>query len=252
MSILKYLDTIIDKDPERFLKFISVGCDAIRFEEPCCDSCPMRLDNSKCVFSELTVVKPMDWDFDPDDLPKTDKDRSKLYMRRERIHIADILPTFKKKHAKPIEPIPFKLPTIPEFVIAYVDDYTQLMGILIEAVKSVQEMYSGMFCTDDLILQMNQKLQDKLHNLAEGNRMRFHIDYSNTFKLFDVQYRRQEIKEYEVVCSVLPKDPKRCYEAYNFLTTTEDIEYYTEQYNTKQFIKAYAQGVLTGGDYLYD
>lgn len=246
MSVLKGLDKIIDADPERFLKFISVGCDAIKFEDSCCNSCPLRTEDHTCIFEERTVVPPDAWDFYPDDTPKTDKDRSKLYMRRQKIHITDILPTFKKKRAKVIEPTPIELPKIPEFVVDYVEAYANLLCILEDAVESVIEQFKYRFCTDNTIACMTQALQNKLNNLAEGRSMRYHIDYSKVFELFDVQCIRQYAKESEVLCSIIPIDPKRCHEAYTFLTTTEDIEYYTERYNAEQFIKAYVRGAFNG------
>lgn len=93
-------------------------------------------------------------------------------------------------------------------------------------------------------------LQNRLHNLAEGRYMRYHVDYSKVFKLFEVQCIqriRQDAKELDITCTIIPKDAEQCYEAYKFLTTTEDIEYYTERYNAERFIKAYAKGTFSGG-----
>lgn len=252
MSVLKYLDTIIDKDPERFLKFISVGCDAIKFEDSCCTSCPLRTEDHTCIFKERTVVPPDAWDFWADDAPKTDKDRSKLYMRHQKIHIVDILPAFKKKRAKVIEPTPIELPKIPEFVVDYVEAYANIFCILKDAAESVINQFKYSFCTDDTIECMNQTMQNKLTNLAKDRSIRYHVDYSKVFELFEVQCSRQYAKESEVLCSIIPIDPKRCHEAYTFLTTTEDIEYYTERYNAERFIKAYARGAFNGGENLYD
>lgn len=256
MSVLKYLDTIIDEDPERFLKFISVSCDAIKFEDSCCNSCPLRTEEHTCIFKERTVVPPDSWDFWADDAPKSDKDRSKLYMRHQKIHITDILPAFKKKRAKVIEPTPIELPEIPEFVVEYVEAYANLLLILYDAVESVEEQFKYRFYTDDTLACMNQTLLNKLNNLAEARYMRYHVDYSKVFELFDVQCTRQYIKgtrqplkESEVLCTIIPKDPEQCYAAYKFLTTTEDIEYYAERYNAEQFIKAYARGTFSGGYY---
>lgn len=252
MSVLKYLDTIIDKDPERFLKFISVSCEAIKFEDSCCNSCPLRTEEHTCIFKERTVVPPDSWDFWADDTPKTDKDRSKLYMRHQKIHITDILPAVKKKRAKVIEPTPIELPKIPEFVVEYVEAYANLLCILEDAVETIRENFYGVFSDDDSVARMNDQLQHKLNNLAEGRYMRYHVDYSKVFNLFDVHCHRQYLKESEVSCSIIPRDPKQCYEAYKFLTTTEDIEYYTERYNAERFIKAYARGAFNGGENLYD
>lgn len=243
MSVLKYLDTIIDADPERFLKFINVSCDAIKFEDSSCHTCPMRADNGVCIFAEKTVVPPDEWDFYIDDFPATDKERSKLFAKHYKIHIADILPLFKKKHPKTINPTPFKLPEIPDYVADYVDAYDKISMIVKELITPVRAEFEGRFCSDDTVAQMNQRLQSEIHKLIADRRMRFHVDYSKIFELFELQFSRQETNESVAICRIAPKDLKQCYKAYKFLTTTEDIEYYTEKGNTRQFIKAVECGL---------
>lgn len=244
MSVLKYLDMIIDKDPERFLKFISVSCDAIKFEDSCCRTCPMRTDTCECLLSEKTVVKPDAWDFYIDDFPATDKERSKLFAQHYKIHITDILPLFKKKHSKTINPTPFKLPEIPDYVAEYVDAYDKILMTVKELIKPVYKEFKGRICSDDTLAQMNQRLQTEIHKLVEDRRMRFHVDYSKIFKLFTLQFSRPETSKSEVMCRIAPKDPEQCDKAYKFLTTTEDIEYYTEKGSTQQFINDFEHGLF--------
>ena len=244
MSVLKGLDKIIDADPERFLKFISVGCDAIKFEDSCCNTCPLRSDNGVCIFAEKTVVTPDAWDFYVDDFPANDKERSKLFAQHYKIHITDILPLFKKKHSKTINPTPFKLPEIPDYVADYVDAYDKILMTVRGLIEPVYKEFEYQVCSDDTLAQMNQQLQTEIHKLVEDRRMRFHVDYSKIFKLFTLQFSRSETSKSEVTCHIAPKDPKQCYKAYKFITTTEDIEYYTEKGNTRQFIKAFEHGLF--------
>ena len=250
MSVLKGLDKIIDADPERFLKFISVGCDAIKFEDSCCTSCPMRTDTCECLLSEKTTVKPDAWTFWADDAPKSDKERSKLFTRYNKIHIVDILPVFKKKHAKPLNPTPFEFPKIPDYVIKYVETYNKLRNVIDEVVESVYKEFEGWINTEDTVARMNQRLQTEIHKLIEDRRERLHVDYSKMFDIFELKFDRHEIRKSELLCHIIPKNLKHCYEAYVFLTTTEDIEYYTEKYDAQRFITDYRAGLLNPGNYL--
>lgn len=227
MSVLKGLDKIIDVDPERFLKFISVGCDAIKFEDSTCRLCPMRTEAKTCIFQEKTLVEPECWDRWDLNAPKSDKDRSKLFSRTGKIHIKDVLNVYAEEDVPAIqEPEPFIEPVIPQFIQNYVNAFCAILA----AMQEISDDYLYRFMDSTLEAQLNAEINAKIKSRCMEPCMdRFCIDcyYSNN----------------SVLCAITPVDRDECDRVYKYLTTTEDIEPYLERSRPAKFLKEYRKGL---------
>lgn len=225
MSVLKYLDKIIDADPERFLKFISNGCDYVRFEDSCCISCPMKDPDKGCIFAEKIPVVPEDWSFVMDEKPKSDKDRSKLFTRRHKIHISDVMTIFNDENAEAIkEPEPFIEPTIPSAIVNYINTYNEIRKTLN---FEVNRKYLYEYASDENLCKINEEVTDIIKGLEFPDFF--------TARYYDEQH---------LLYKIMPVSWEQCRSVYKFLVTTEDIEPYLEKDSVRAFIKDYETGAF--------
>ena len=229
MSVLKYLDKIIDADPERFLKFISNGCDYIRFEDSCCISCPMKDPNKGCIFAEKIPVVPEDWSFNMDETPKSEKDCSKLFTRRHKIHVSYVMNIFKDEDAEAIkEPEPFTEPVIPSSIANYIKTYNEIRKKL---KFEVNRKYLYVYNSDENLFEINEEVANIIRSLEFPN-------------FFTAKYYRDCIDKQHLLYKIMPVSWEQCSSTYKFLTTTEDIESYLERDSVHTFIKDYEDGAF--------
>ena len=227
------MDKIIDADPERFLKFISNGCDYIRFEDPCCHSCPMKDSNKDCIFAKKIPVLPEDWSFAMDEKPKSDKDYSKLFTRRHRIHVSYVMPIFCDDEAEALtEPEPFIEPVIPSPIVNYIKTYDEIRKKL---KFDINRKYLHTFASYETLAQINYEVKC----IIDG------LEYPN---LFTANYYVDPNNDSNLLYKIMPTSKEQCDQVYEFLTTTEDIEPYLERDSVSYFMKDYKNGAFIKTD----